>query len=178
MLCGALCIIMKMKKTVMAFVALSLLAAAGCKPTESNYKAAYDAAQKKRQAADADSDIALPTGGLQAVDAPRKRVVDGDTVSVAKMPLRFDGGLEQSVHRWNVAVACYKMQTNCAAQVSELFTKGYKAYVAETTGGRFYTIAGTFETLHEAAAFAREYAATHGREQFIGLEGAPLIIER
>ncbi len=168
-----------MKRIIMGLAVVSLLAAAGCKPTESNYKAAYDAAQKKRQAAAAvDAEMSLPAGALQAVDAPRKRVVDGDSVYVVKQPLKFTGGLEVDVHRWNVAVACYKMPTNCAAQVSELFTKGYKAFSAESTGDRFYVIAGSFETLHEAAGFARKYAEGKDASAFIGLPGEPVVIER
>lgn len=156
--------------------ALLLIASAGCKPTESNYKAAYDAAQKKRQAVDAD--MVLPAGGLQSIDGPRKRVVDGDSLYVVKEHLKFTGGLEKVMHRWNVAVSAYKMPTNCAAQVSELYTKGYKAFSVENAEGRFYVVAGAFDTLEEAAVFAREYRATHKPSEFIGLPGEPMIIER
>ena len=167
-----------MKITFLAATILSMLSFVACKPTESNYKAAYDAAQQKRQAAANDPDILLPSGGLKNLDGPTKRDVNGDSVYVVKQHLKFVGGLEKVFHKWNVAVAAYKMPTNCSAHVSELFSKGFKAFSAENPEGKFYVIAGSFETLAEAAVFAKEYAYDKKASDFIGLPGEPLIIER
>ena len=168
-----------MKRIILPAAALLLILAAGCKPTENNYKAAYDAAQQKRQASATDPDILLPAGGkLQQFDAPNKQVVDGDTYNVIKEHLKFEDGVEHAMHKWCVAVAVYKMPTNCAAQVSQLFTKGYKAFGAQNAKGQHYAIAGAFQTLKEAAAFAKEFKAKHKATDFVGLEGEPLIIER
>lgn len=167
-----------MKKSVLPILALLLAGMTACKPTESNYKAAYDAAQQKRQAAANDPDLMLPAGALKSIDGPVKRDINGDSLYVIKEHLKFTGGVEHDFHKWNVAVASYKMPTNCAAHVSELFTKGYKAFSVENPEGKFYVIAGSFPELSDAAVFAKEYAAGKTSSDFIGLPGEPVIIEK
>jgi len=165
-----------MKKLVLSIALLSLMAVSGCKPTESNYKAAYDAAQKKRQAAD--TDVMLPASGLQSVDGPRRQTVGGNSVYVVKEHLKITGDTGIEMQKWNVAVASYKMSTNCASQVDELKSKGYRSFPAESTGGKYYVIAGSFATLEEAAEFVHEYSSGKEPTEFIGMPGAPVIIER
>ncbi len=168
-----------MKKIILTGAVVSLmLCGTACKPTEKNYKAAYDVAQQKRKAEATDPDMVLPAGGLQRLDAPRKQIIDGDSVYVITSRLKFTGGLENQMHKWNVAVASYRMPTNCAAQVSDLFSKGYKSFSAESPDGNFYVIAASFDTLKEAAAFAKEYNVGKKPEVYVGLPGAPLIIEK
>lgn len=151
---------------------------AGCKPTERNYKAAYDAALQKRQSEAADPDLNLPSGGLQSMGGPRLQDVGGRQVYLSAEPLKFVDGLEHDMRRYNVAVAAYKMQTNCAAQVSDLFTRGYKAFAARNGDDKYYVIAASFDTLDEAAAFVEEYEASHRDAAYIGLPDAPVIIEK
>ena len=129
-----------MKKTFLAATILSMLSFVACKPTESNYKAAYDAAQQKRQAAANDPDILLPSGDLRILTANETRRERRLRVCREAAP-QVCRGLEKVFHKWNVAVAAYKMPTNCSAHVSELFSKGFKAFSAENPEGKFYVIA-------------------------------------
>ena len=168
-----------MKRILLPVAAILVVAATSCKPTENNYKQAYDAAQNKRQAAAAaDAELGIPGGKLQNIDGPQVKVVNGDTIAWMKSHVKFTGGMENELRKWSVAVAAYKMPTNCAAQVSRLFTDGYKAFSVETPQGLFYVVAGSFDNLDEAAVFAKEYAAKHKPAEFIGLDGAALLIEK
>lgn len=167
-----------MKNYIIPAIVLACLATAGCKPTENNYKEAYDVAQQKRKAAATDPDMVLPAGALKQIGDPMQTVVNGDTVSVAAEHLKFEGGLEGVMKKWNVAVAKYKMPTNCASQTSDLFSEGYQAFYVLNREGYYYVIAGSFDSIGEAQAFAKQYSARHKASSFVGLSGAPLLIEK
>lgn len=160
------------------YLGVLLIAAlfAGCKPTEKNYREAYDAAKAKREAAEAETMI--PATGLMSDDGPQLRVVDGDSLYVSRDRLRKVPGEDSEFGKFNVAVGVYKMNTNAKAQASQLTEEGYKAMAAQTTGDRWYTVAGVFETLPEAAEFIRKFKAKHKNYPYIGLPDAPVIVQR
>ncbi|MDE6772285.1 MAG: hypothetical protein K2J49_06770 [Muribaculaceae bacterium] len=165
-------------KTIPMLMLLAL-ASTSCKPTESNYRAAYDAAQQKRKASDdANADMSLPAGGLLTIGGPAIKVVNGDSVFVTSERIRFEGGLENEMRKWNVAVAKFKMPTNCAAMTENLFSEGYKSFYVKNTEGAYYVIAGSFDTLEEAALFAHDYASKKNPAAFTGLPDSPVIIEK
>lgn len=169
--------IMKRIKIVLAgLTAVAMLV--GCKPTEKNYKEAYDAAIQKRNAsAEEDAAMNIPGAVLLQVGGPSQKVVNGDTVYFMVERLRFVDGLKGDRHRYNVAVAAYKMQTNCAAQVSDLFAKGYKAFGARNAEEKFYVIAGSFDTLEEAVSFDKAFVKKEKKHVYSGLPSAPVVIE-
>lgn len=170
---------MTMKNIGLIVFCLLVCALSGCKPTEQNYRAAYDAAQEKRKAAAArDEDSGVIPGVMQRFGEPVKKVVNGDTLNVSHEYLHFEGGTENVMHRWNVAVAKYKMPTNCASQSSRLAGDGYPAFYVKGSQGSYYVIASSFETLDDAAKFVKEYVRKHKNTAYIGLDGSPLIIER
>lgn len=169
---------MNMRNAIIMLGCVMALGLASCKPTESNYKAAYDAAQQKRKAEANDPDILLPAGGLQQIGAPVKRVIDGDSVYITAEHLKVIENQDSEARKWNVAVASYKMRTNCIAQAKELVAQGMKAFVVENVDSKFYVIAGSFDTLKEAAAFSRKYAEGKKESVFVGLPGEPIIIEK
>ena len=168
----------KISRCSVALLILVSMAFVGCKPTEKNYKSAYDAAVNKRKAAEAlDADLGIPGGKLQQVDGPAIKVVNGDTVYISVQHLKFVDGVENERHRYNVAVSAYKMKTNCAALVSDLFAKGYQAFGVQNPEGMFYVIAGSFSTLDEAAGFDKSFRVKEKNHVYSGLPSAPVIIE-
>lgn len=118
-----------------ALVALTLI---GCKPTEKNYKAAYDAANAKREQAAAEQ--MRPATGLLSDDGPQMKVVEGDTIYVDRQRLRdLDG--KTMTGKWAVAVGVFKMDTNAKASVEAMKQKGFSdAAVAKVGGQRFYVM--------------------------------------
>lgn len=163
---------------IVVMTAVALLAV-GCKPTEKNYQAAYEAAQNKKKTEAIDNDMVLPAGGLQRLDAPRSIEVDGEKLNVKHVFIKYAGdGEAPAMERYNVAVAKYKMPTNARAQSEDLRTRKYEAFPVEGNDGYFYVIGGTFPSLNQAVSFVREYKKNNGTEQLVGLEGEPLVIER
>lgn len=160
----------------MASVLVLLLA--GCKPTEKNYRSAYDAAKAKREAANAEAMI--PATGLLSDDGPQMRIMEGDTLFIANDRLRrvpVNDSVPQ-LDTYNVAVGVYKMNTNARASAVRLEDKGYRAHAAQTTGDRWYTIAASFPTLGEAREFIRDFRADNPDYPYIGLPGAPVVVAR
>lgn len=141
-----------------------------CKPTEKNYREAYDLAVAKRQQA-ADE---LKTEGLISADAPVSRVVDGDTLYFKSAVLQIRQG-EGMIGNYNIAVDEFKMPTNARSGVEVLKEAGFDAFPAKSTGGRWYVIAGTSESLSAASALIRRFRAAYPAYPYIGL-GRPVII--
>ncbi|MDE6537656.1 MAG: SPOR domain-containing protein [Muribaculaceae bacterium] len=145
----------------------------GCKPTEKNYRQAYEAAKQKREAANAEAMI--PATGVMTDEGVTRKVVDGDTLFVTRDRLSRTGESADKIRPYNVAVGVYKMNTNAKAQAKDLTEKGYDAYAVETTGNRWFAIAGSFDTLSEARVFINDFKKKNPGYPYIGLPGAPVI---
>lgn len=166
-----------MKKRIIYGFTLGLLALslfAACKPTENNYRAAYDAAKAKREAANAEAMV--PATGLLSDDGTSLKIVNGDSLFVSKDRLRRDPEQPDLLKTYNVAVGVYKMNTNAKAQAAALSEKGYSAHAVQTTGDRWYTIAAAFDSLDEAQAFIKEFKKKNPGYPYIGLPGSPVVI--
>lgn len=146
-----------------------------CKPTEKNYKAAYDAAVSKREKADAD--IEIPAGGLQSLDGPRRMPVDGDTVYYQHERLRMPEGDTRVIPRFNVAVAVYKMSTNAASMVENLKKKYPDAYYAREADEKWWVVVAGFSSISDAVKFLRTYEKKNPNMHYIGLPGSPVLLE-
>ena len=156
-------------------VCLAALMLPACKPTEKNYRAAYEAAKSKREAAEAEQMI--PATGLLSDDGPELRVVEGDTLYVSRDRLRFGAG-ETLEGAFTVGVGIYRMDTNAKAQAEKLKEKGYDARALRTTGDRWYCTVGAFATVDEARAFIKEFRGSNRGYPYIGLPGAPVILRK
>ena len=169
-----------MKKTIglvlIGVIGVTLLQ--GCKPTEKNYQAAYDAAKAKREKANVE--LGLPATGLLSDDAPMLRVIEGDSVFVSRDRLRVPKDMPEAERPlgFSVGVGVYKMSTNARAAAEDLKKSGYPARELETTGDRWYLIADSFNTLAEAREFVKSFKASHPGYPYIGLPGAPVVVGR
>lgn len=142
----------------------------GCKPTEKNYREAYDVAIAKKQKATEE----LESEGLISADAPRSKVVDGDTLYFKSAVLQVRPG-EGKLRDYNIAVDEFKMPTNARSGAEALKDKDFGSFAAKSTGGRWYVIAGTAESLSEAASIIRRFRTLYPAYPYIGL-GRPVII--
>ena len=161
------------KVVIASFLLICMLA--GCKPTEKGYKAAYDAAKNKREAAIADLGVDTSNTTIQQVDGPHLRKIDGVEVFVDNLRLKRVDSTEKLPGNFNVAVASYKMPTNCKAQAKDLVNEGFDAFPAQDTTGKYYVIAGSFPTQKEALEFVSKLKENKERV-YVGLSGAPVII--
>lgn len=155
-------------------VAMLMTILVGCKPTEKNYKAAYDAALAKREQAAIEQ--MRPTTGLLSDDGPQMRIIGSDTVYVNRAILRTEDK-KRPQGTWAVAVGMFKMDTNARAAAENLKNDGWKdAFMANSTGSVYYSIIGTTTSLDDANALQKAFRSKHPDYPFIGLPGAPVLL--
>jgi hypothetical protein len=151
----------------MSAAVIAALMFASCKPTENNYKAAYDAALEKREAVAREQ--MLPVTGLLSDDGPQMKILEGDTVFVLK-ELLYRGEPSEKVSGWKVAVGLYKMETNAKANAVDLQDSGWKnAFAARAKVDKV-------STLDSARVVAKEFAKKHKTYPYIGLPNSPVLI--
>lgn len=164
------------KKYLIA-AAVGLLVLAACKPTEDNYRSAYDKASEaaRRKA------VELSTGtdgmALESFDGPRVEVVDGDTILISPKRLkRFEGTEEaHAAATAGVAVAKYSMATNARRQIQDLLGAYPEAFIATDGDDNYYVIIATANSSQQAAPVLSTFKDTHPGYPYIGLPGCPLI---
>lgn len=164
-----------MNRNFVFAMALVCMCLAGCKPTEKNYKSAYDAALEKRQAAVADLGVEIDGTRLEQVDGAQLREVDGVSVYVLNERISPADFISELPGNYNVAVGKYKMITNSKSQSEVLQKSGLHAFPAKNSEDYYYTIAASFPSLTEAVEFYKNYQKNEGNV-FVGLPGAPIII--
>lgn len=146
----------------------------GCKPTEANYRKAYEAAKSKREAAEREQ--MLPATGLQSDDGPQLRVIAGDSIYVSRGVFRGPKG-EIPPAPWLLAVGTYKMHTNAEASVEALRAEGWKrALPMRDADDKWYAIAAGAPTLDSIRAVAADFRKKHPGYPYIGLPGSPVLI--
>lgn len=154
-----------------------LFALPGCKPTEKNYKSAYDAALRKRESV-------MPSQTddgtvIKAIDAPREVAVGGDRIGVKTQFLHSEDPLVSTQPRYVVVVGRYKMPTNARGQVADLKAGGFPQALVMTDGDKMYLAVADFaETLEEVGEKVASLRKKMKGIPFVGLYGDVLVIER
>lgn len=164
------------RKILPLFISAAIVALifVGCKPTENNYRKAYDAAIAKREAAAAEQ--MRPATGLLSDEGPQLRVMDGDSIYILKETIRNDDGSRLS-GKWAVAVGRYKMDTNAKASASDMKAKGFpNAKTVKSVGGNHYVLTTTVESLDSARVAAKVFQMSMPQYYYVGLPGSPLLI--
>ena len=161
---------------VFLFIMILSVLAPGCKPTERNYKAAYDAALAKRQA-NVDADLDIPQEGLIVEGQPVHRNVEGTDVLILVAPLSAVDEGSVAPKAYNVVAGSFRMPVNALDQARTLRGEGLEAFAARGEHDLFYTVAGSFDTLPEAADFYSFFMSRHPDFTYVGLPSL-VIIER
>ena len=154
-----------------------LLLMAACKPTEKNYKAAYQVAlDKKAKEKAADEGLGLPQ--LISDEGPQNAVFAGVEMPVLRIPLSPWPKGETRIFPCNVAVARYLMQANAMSHCERLAEEGYGAYMLTDAKGNIYVCIAGAESGEAAAQKAAEYSGRHPGSTYPGIEEArPLLLE-
>ena len=158
-----------------ALLGISMFALGGCKPTERGYKSAYDAAVGKRQAATEALETGVGDMKLQSVDGPQLRKFKEVDYYYTAENLTVLEETPAVLLNYNVAVACFKMPTNCISMVKDLQSQDIAAFGAKTADDKYYAIIGTFDNLDDAVAWYVMYDSATPKA-YLGLPGAPVII--
>lgn len=149
----------------------------GCKPTEKNYKSAYDAALEKR--AEAVREQMIPATGMMSVDGPQMKVVAGDTIFIQRDRFR-DFENKNMPAPWAVAVGVYSMDTNAKASLKSLSEAGWdmETTVVKAPGTKNYAVVAFAPTLDECIAISKKFQEKFPDYHYIGLPGAPVLLAR
>ena len=166
-----------MKKNIIKSLLIIFLISGivSCKPTEKGYKAAYDAALHKREAAQAVYSDPASGNKVQLSDGPQLKTLDGREYFYLAEPINpFENeGIE--IRNFNVAIASFKMPTNCRSLISDLRDEGYPAFGLRNGEDNFFVVANSFHNLSEAVEFSESIRKT-GKFNFIGLPGSAVVI--
>lgn len=165
---------MKSKLNIFVSAAIVALTFIACKPTEKNYRDAYDAALAKRQEVAAQQ--MRPATGLLSDEGPQRRIIGNDTVFVSVETLRTLDGKNLPGH-FALAVGVFKMDTNAKAAAADLAEAGYsEAKAAKGREGRIYTLALAGNSLDSIKAASLKFKKDFPDYPYVGLPGAPVII--
>ena len=153
-------------------------ALSGCKPTEKNYKAAYDAAVAKRTAAASTADDLTDGHTMQREGGPRSEVLNGDTLMIRTERLTgFGAGADAGVKRYNLVVASYKMPANAEAQAAALKADGWEARVLRTGSDTFYVVAAQSDNREDIAVKLKAFRKRYPKMQYVGMPDGPVVEE-
>lgn len=163
-----------MKKTRILFAScLGLLALAGCKPTEANYRQAYETAMQRRQ----EQLQGIPVEGALVDDSDFNPVRIGtDTLWRARFGLRMaDTTQRRPYTRYAAGVAQFKMKANAEAVSRDLRANGFPdATVGTSSSDRWVSLIGVFETDSAAQAAALAFPRKLPGFHHVGLPGPAL----
>lgn len=178
---------MKRKSEITVLCGVAMLMLVSCKPTENNYRSAYEVAQRQKENQVAvDAELGIPEGGLIDEDGPQKQVVDGDAIMVMHEALSAvkdpedekTGEGKALLRKYVVAVSGFKMPTNSHALAHDLRKKGYKdAMTVKNKRDTYYAIIGSYATIQEAKQAAKEFAEKHRGYNYVSLGAAPVVVE-
>lgn len=158
-----------MKKCLIPLLLLCVLAS--CKPTEANYRSAYDAALAKRNSVDPDADILFGNHKLASPLGAVPEAVGADTILSLRAPATIiNPSPEAEGNRYRTAVAFYRMEQNAVDHARRLSQQGETGTaVAKLGDEKYLVIAHSAPTLAEGAAWTAARLRANPKGPWIGL---------
>lgn len=150
-----------------------LPALVGCKPSEKNYKSAYEVALQKKERDKAAADP--EEEGMIREGAPRRQQYNGEEIQTLSEHLLREGK-EPVTTKVNVAVGLFKMPTNARSGAATFAAEGFPAFAAKSYGDRWFIILGGFDNMDEAVKLAARFKRKYPDYPYIGLDGAPAMV--
>lgn len=164
---------------VMILVSLLMILAQGCKPTEKNYRSAYDVAREKRDRDRASREELQKDMGLQSAGEMEQgdgeatiSVIDGNKVWTRHLNFQR----KDSVLMYAVSVGTFGMGINARALAADLQASGWRESKVAEGGGRSFVIIGSSNKTEDAMQLLLEFDKQHERWQYVGQPGVMLII--
>ncbi|MCM1521567.1 MAG: SPOR domain-containing protein [Muribaculaceae bacterium] len=162
-------------KKLPLFILLGVLALVGCKTSEANYKAAYEAAVgQQREAAALDSTI---YGQVRTQARMSVLKVGNDSLPLKTEQIGYteNGGASRAtLHRYNVVVGQFKQVFNARQMRERLMAGGYPdAVIVHTREPLYYVITASVSTPEEAL---REYERVKSDRSMVLKSPLPFIL--
>ena len=135
-----------------------------CKPTEKNYKLAYDKAKEKARAGLSDNEYEM----MLLNDLPPYLRTSTDSVRGFKegiiwqyTPLSVDSGHKVNAGQYNLAVGKYSMLTNAKAHADRLGADGWRTHVFRNGEPVYYVVVKISNDLDTVARAAHGYLSRY-----------------
>lgn len=147
---------------IAALCATSLFVA--CKPTEKNYKMAYDRAKEKARRGLTDAEYEMMVlnelpGYMRTPTDSVRAFTEG--LMWQYTPLAVDSGRKVEPAPYNLAVGKYTMLTNAKAHADRLAADGWHSHIFRTGAAVYYVVVKMSNSLDTVAHAARDYAARY-----------------
>ena len=160
-----------------ALLLIMLSSLTGCKPTEKNYRSAYDVAREKRdrdrrEREELRSELGIGEGVIQDVEGYSLATIGGGQVWTRH--LNFSR--QDSVAPYAVAAATFRMDTNARAMTSDLRSAGWEPARYVGDGKNWYVIVGESDSESGAIESLRRFREAHPDWQYVGQPGIALLI--
>lgn len=167
-----------MNRRTFFLIAVAGFILAGCKPTENNYKAAYDKAYDAARRHAEEQSFSSEGVKLESLDAPRIEIVDGDTLLVGSKRVRpFETADSLTgTGAFGIAIARYSMPTNARRHVTDLRKEYPQAFIAEDGDDNYYVMIRRIPSIPEAAEPIRIFRLSHPDYPYSGLSSRPLLL--
>lgn len=141
---------------IIAVAAVALTGLCACKTTESNYREAYEKVMAARAEQEDDIDSSYYGTVHRNVQVSYRELSDGRAVSVLarSVTATTDGGtVEDSIHRYNVAVGRFKQAFNAISLRNRIVADSIcpAAFVVQTAEPYYYVIASSHRKIERAA---------------------------
>lgn len=156
---------------------LLLCCGAGCKPTEKNYRSAYDVARGKRdrdnrQREELRRDMGIGGDVMQEVDGAALARVDDREVWVRHVAFPA----ADSVATYAVSIATFRMPANAASLAADMRAEGFGTARAVKGADRHFVIIGESSDTPPAIEIMEKFSSRHPDWQYVGQPGIMLII--
>lgn len=124
----------------------------GCKTSEANYRAAYQAAKEKSDENSGIDDTIYDRIRKEAISS--RLIVGTDSIPLSTVNVRLTEGCgtPEQFKPYSIVVNQFKQVFNAKSLMNRLRDNGHNAIVVETAEPLYYVIAGSYETAEEAAA--------------------------
>lgn len=139
---------------------VAILALAGCKTNEKNYRAAYEMARQNERAG-IDSTIYEK---IRREARPSTLDINGRSLAALTVAVRLTPGDDASarLYPYCVAVAQFKQLFNARTMVKRLRDNGYDAFLVENREPLYYVIAGGSDASADAVSILDRISADKG----------------
>lgn len=161
-----------------AILLTMLIGMAACKPTEKNYRSAYDVAlekreREKREGEERRREMGLEDGAiLQDADGVR-RISVGER-EVLSRNLNF--ARADSVKTYAVSVGTFRMPGNAKAMAADLDAEGFPGTRALKSGDNYFIVIGSGEDASEGVELMDRFSASKPDWQYVGQPGILMVI--
>lgn len=148
-----------MKRYLIA-ACVAALAFTGCKTTEANYKAAYEAAKQKNEETRGIEGTVYEKIRNEAIES--RLIVKNDSIPMSTVQVKIarQTASPDSVKRYSLVVNQFKQVFNATSQMNRLRSEGYpEAFLLETAEPLYYVVASSFDSPEEASAAYKKIIA-------------------